>query len=485
MKVTKESSSPVEVILNVELDATDEDPFIDRSYRRTVGRLNIPGFRKGKAPRSIVESYVGRVALVQEALDFMIPETLNRALQDEEVQAFVEPRVEVTELEPVSFKATVPLEPSVDLGDFYSIRLEKEPVEISDEEVDQVLERIRRDMAPWEPVARAVQFGDLLNLSVEGEMDGEVLINDQEIDYIPETTNVLPFPGFAEHLEGMEEGEHKDFTVTVPEEYPRAEYAGKDVAFKVDVLSIKEKALADLDDEFAKGVGEGFDDMEALRSHILERVTSEAEAQSNYAFQQQSMESLLESATISASDLLLEREIENMQEERERMLRNQRLDMDTYLAYVGKTEEEFHEELRPQAQDRLNRQLVVRQLAQAEELEVSDEEIQEEIETMVVGATDENQEAMRRTLNSESMTESIRSSLMSQKVMNRLMEIVQGLEPGAGVATAEANTEEEAGAEESDSETEGIAGSEAPDAEIDSPAGQDDPSDAEESNEGA
>jgi len=487
VKVTKESSSPVEVILNVELDATDEDPFIDRSYRRTVGRLNIPGFRKGKAPRSIVESYVGRVALVQEALDFMIPETLNRALQDEEVQAFVEPRVEVTELEPVSFKATVPLEPSVDLGDFYSIRLEKEPVEISDEEVDQVLERIRRDMAPWEPVTRAVQFGDLLNLSVEGEMDGEVLINDQEIDYIPETTNVLPFPGFAEHLEGMEEGEHKDFTVTVPEEYPRAEYAGKDVAFKVDVLSIKEKALADLDDEFAKGVGEGFDDMEALRSHILERVTSEAEAQSNYAFQQQSMESLLESATISASDLLLEREIENMQEERERMLRNQRLDMDTYLAYVGKTEEEFHEELRPQAQDRLNRQLVVRQLAQAEELEVSDEEIQEEIETMVGGATDENQEAMRRTLNSESMTESIRSSLMSQKVMNRLMEIVQGLEPGAGVAEAEANTntEEETGAEESDSETEGIAGSDAPDAEIDSPAGQDDPSDAEESNEGA
>lgn len=485
MKVTKESSSPVEVILNVELDATDEDPFIDRSYRRTVGRLNIPGFRKGKAPRSIVESYVGRVALVQEALDFMIPETLNRALQDEEVQAFVEPRVEVTELEPVSFKATVPLEPSVDLGDFYSIRLEKEPVEISDEEVDRVLERIRRDMAPWEPVTRAVQFGDLLNLSVEGEMDGEVLVNDQEIDYIPETTNVLPFPGFAEHLEGMEEGEHKDFTVTVPEEYPRAEYAGKDVAFKVDVLSIKEKALADLDDEFAKGVGEGFDDMEALRSHILERVTSEAEAQSNYAFQQQSMESLLESATISASDLLLEREIENMQEERERMLRNQRLDMDTYLAYVGKTEEEFHEELRPQAQDRLNRQLVVRQLAQAEELEVSDEEIQEEIETMVAGATDENQEAMRRTLNSESMTESIRSSLMSQKVMNRLMEIVQGLEPGAGVADAEASAEEEAGAEESDSETEGIAGSEAPDAEIDSPAGQDDPSDADESNEGA
>ena len=480
MKVIKESSSPVEVILNVEMDATDEDPFIDRSYRRTVGRLNIPGFRKGKAPRSIVESYVGRVALVQEALDFMIPETLNRALQDEEIQAFVEPRVEVTELEPVSFKATVPLEPTVDLGDFYSVRLEKEPVEISDEEIEQVLERIRRDMAPWEPVTRAVQFGDLLNLNVEGEMDGETLVNDQEIDYIPETTNVLPFPGFAEHLEGMEEGEHKDFTVTVPEDYPRPEYAGKDIAFKVDVLSIKEKALADMDDEFAKGVGEGFDDMEALRSHILERVTSEAEAQSNYAFQEQSMNTLLESATISASDLLLEREIESMQEERERMLRNQRLDMETYLSYVGKTEEEFQEELRPLAADRLNRMLVVRKLAQAEELEVSAEEIQEEIETMVAGATDENQAAMRRTLNSEGMTESIRSSLMNQKVMNRLMEIVQGLEPGAAAVA-----EDQAEAEESDTETETAVEAEASQAEQENPTGQQDQSESEESNEGA
>ena len=479
MRVTKESSTPVEIILNVEMDAADEDPYIDRSYRRTVGRLNIPGFRKGKAPRSIVESYVGRIALVQDALDFMIPETLNQALQDEEIQAFVEPRVEVTELEPVSFRATVPLEPAVDLGDFYSVRLEKESVEVSDEEVDQVLERIRREMAPWEPVERPVAFGDLLNVDVVGEMDGEALLNDQEIDYIPEPTNVLPFPGFAEHLEGMEEGEHKEFIVTVPEDYPRTEFAGKDVAFKVDVLSIKEKALADLDDEFAKGVGEGFDDMAALRAHILERITGEAESQADQAFQEQSLNSLLESATITASDLLLEREIQNMQDERERMLRNQRLDLDTYLSYVGKTEEEFQDELRPVAEDRLNRMLVVRKLAQEEELDVTPEEIQAEIESILSGSTEENVGAMRRAFNSESTRESIRSSLLNQKVMARLVEIVQGLEPGAGAAT------EEAAVEQTDSETEVIAESDTADADIDAATGQADPSETEESNEGA
>ena len=463
MKITKESSSNVEVIINVEMETSDEDPYIDRSYRRTVGRLNIPGFRKGKAPRSIVENYVGRTALVQEALDFMIPETLNQVLQDEDIQAFVEPRVEVMELEPVIFNATVPLEPTVDLGDFYNVRLEKEEVEISDDEVDRVLDRIRREMAPWEPVSRPVQFGDLLNLNVKGDMDGEEVVNDQEVDYIPETTNVLPFPGFADHLEGLEGGSQKDFTVTIPEDYPRPEYAGKDVAFSVEVLTIKERALADLDDEFAKGVGDGFDDMEALRAHILERITGEAESQSSYAFQEQSMNSLLESATITASDILLEREVQSMQDERERMLRNQRLDLDTYLSYVGKSQEEFQEELRPMAEDRLNRMLVVRKLAQEEDLEVSPEEIEEEIETMLAGATEENESAMRRALNAEGTRESIRGSLLNQKVMARLVEIVQGLEPGALAEQAE---------EESDTETEVSAESETVEEASDSPTSE-------------
>ncbi len=436
MKVTRESSSPTEIILNIEMDATDEDPYIDRSYRRTVGRLQIPGFRKGKAPRSIVENYVGRTALLQEALDFMIPETLNQALQEEELQAFVEPRVVVLELEPVSFQATVPLEPAVDLGDFYNVRLEKEPVEITDEQVDQVLERLQSESAPWEPVSRPVQFGDLLNLNVQGNMDGAEVVNDGGVDYIPQTENVLPFPGFAVYLEGMVEGQRQDFILTVPEDYPRPEYAGQDVAFQVEVLSVKEKRLPELDDEFAKGVGEGFEDLAALRAHVLGRITDEAQTQADYAFQERSLASLLENATISVSDLLLEREIQNLQQEREQMLRNQRLDLDTYLTYVGKTEEEFREELRPAAADRLNRMLVVRKLAREEEIEVAPEEVQEEIDSMISSASEENSAAMRRVFNSEDTRESIRASLLNRKVMQRLVEMVQGLEVGAGAPAA-------------------------------------------------
>jgi trigger factor len=435
VKVNRESATSTEVTLNIEMDSEDEDPFIDRSYRRTVGRLQIPGFRKGKAPRSIVESYVGRTSLLQEALEFMIPETLNKVLQDEDLQAFVEPEIEVLDVEPVSFKAVVPLEPTVELGDYHSLRLEREPVEITDEQVDEVIERLRRESAPWEPVDRPVQFGDLLSVDVHGSIDGEEVVNDQGVDYVPEQENVLPFPGFSVYLEGMTEGQEKDFTLSIPEDYPRPQFAGKECQFHVKVLSIKEKALAELDDEFAKGVGEGYDSLDALREHVKNRLTEESETEANREFQSKSLEALVSQATIQASDMLYQRELENMQQEQERMLRTQRVDMDTYLSYIGKTEEEFQEELRPNAQERMTRYLVMRKLAQEEGIEVTPEEVQEEVDSMVASAGESAQQ-MRRYFSSESSRENIRGSLLNRKVMDRLVEIVQGSQDGVGTKDA-------------------------------------------------
>ncbi|MCY3691303.1 MAG: trigger factor family protein [Chloroflexi bacterium] len=147
MKVTRDNATPIELTLTVELEPEDENPFLERSYRRTVSRINIPGFRRGKAPRRIVESMVGRTALLQEALDFMVPETLDKVLTDEEVSAFAEPSIEVTELEPVSFTATIPLEPTIDLGDYRSLRIESEPVEVGEEQVDDVISRLQEEQA--------------------------------------------------------------------------------------------------------------------------------------------------------------------------------------------------------------------------------------------------------------------------------------------------------------------------------------------------
>ena len=431
MKVTKESVTSTELTVNIVMEAEDEDPFLQRSYRRTVGRLNIPGFRKGKAPRAIVESYVGREALVQEALEFMIPETLDKVLKDEDIQAFIEPQIEVTEVEPVSFKALVPLEPQVDLGAFRDIRLEKEDCDIDEDKIMEVLEQLRTESAPWEPAERAVAFGDLLNLNVSGVIEDEQVVDDKEVDYIPQTENVLPFPGFADYLLGMAEEETKQFVLTIPEDYPRPQYSGKDCSFNVEVISVKQKTLPDLDDEFAKGVGDGYDDLEALRAHVKDRLEQESESEATRKLEQESLDELVKVSTVQASDLLYQREVEMMQQERERSLQNQRIPMEAYLNYIGQTAEEFQEQMRPSAEDRLTRYLVMRKLAEEENLTVESEEVQAEIDTMVSTAG-ESEDAMRRALSSQSALDNLHSSLINRKVMERLLEIVQGEDTASG-----------------------------------------------------
>ena len=431
MKVTKESVTSTELTVNIVMEAEDEDPFLQRSYRRTVGRLNIPGFRKGKAPRAIVESYVGREALVQEALEFMIPETLDKVLKDEDIQAFIEPQIEVTEVEPVSFKALVPLEPQVDLGGFRDIRLEKEDYDIDEDKIMEVLEQLRTESAPWEPAERAVAFGDLLNLNVSGVIEDEQVVDDKEVDYIPQTENVLPFPGFADYLLGMAEEETKQFVLTIPEDYPRPQYSGKDCSFNVEVISVKQKTLPDLDNEFAKGVGDGYDDLEALRAHVKDRLEQESESEATRKLEQESLDELVKVSTVQASDLLYQREVEMMQQERERSLQNQRIPMEAYLNYIGQTAVEFQEQMRPSAEDRLTRYLVMRKLAEEENLTVESEEVQAEIDTMVSTAG-ESEDAMRRALSSQSALDNLHSSLINRKVMERLLEIVQGEDTASG-----------------------------------------------------
>ena len=431
MKVTRDNASPIEITLTVELEPEDENPFLERSYRRTVSRINIPGFRRGKAPRHIVESMIGRTALLQEALDFMVPETLDKVLTDEEVSAFGEPNIEVTDLEPVSFTATVPLEPNIDLGDYRSLRVEHEPVEISEEQVNDVLTRIQEEQSVWEPVERPAEFGDRLNLDVNGEIDGELVVDDQDVEYVPNEDNVLPFPGFAPNLIGMAEEDEREFIVTIPEDYPREQYAGKDVQFKVSCLSVKEKNVPELDDEFAKSVGDGFDDLEALRSNVRESLTNQAEASSRNELEQKSLEALCEAAIVNASPILYERELEAMQADRERMLRQQGLDLPTYLRFMGKSNEEFLEEMRPNAERRLVGGLVMRKLAEVEEIEVTDEDIQTETDRLFDMSSGEEAEQesldnLRQFLDSQSTRDNIRSSLHSRRVLERLTDITQG-----------------------------------------------------------
>ena len=463
MNVTKDSVTTTEVTLTISMDAEDEEPFLNRSYKRVASRVRIPGFRPGKAPRSVVENHLGREALVHEALEFMIPESLDQVLKDEDIKAFMEPQLEVIDMAPVSFKAVVALEPVVELGEFQSIRLEREPVEVTGEQVDHVLEDLRFEAAPWEPVERPLAFGDLVSMNVKGVIEGEEVIDDNGIDFIPQVDNNMPFPGFSVYLEGMTEEQTKEFTLTVPDDYSQENYAGKECRFNVEVLSIKEKNLPELDDEFAKGVRDGYESLEALTDYVRQRLNDEGEAAETRRLEASSLEELKKLAKIEASELVYQRELDLMYEERERSLRNQRIDMELYLSYAGQTEEEMREQMKPQAEERLNTMLMLRKLADVENIEVSDEDVEGEISTLISTTGGESEAAMKQALSTENAKESIRSSLMNRKIMARLVEITQGGEPAspaspAATATTEpeetVETEPETGPEEDSSPAE-------------------------------
>jgi trigger factor len=422
------------------MDSEDEEPFLNRSYRRLAGRVRIPGFRPGKAPRSVVESHLGRATLVQEALEFMIPESLDQVLREHEIRAFAEPQLEVLDLEPVSYKAVVPLEPEVDLGEFRSIRVEAPPVEIGQEDVDRVLENLQFESAPWEPVDRPVAFGDLVTLNVQGTIAGEEAISDEGVDFVPQLDNDFPLPGFSVYLEGMTEGQDKDFTLAVPDGYPQENYAGKDCYFHVEVVSLKEKKLPELDDEFAKGVRDGFESMEALSEHVRQRLAEEGEATAQRELERNVLEEVKKVASIQASELIYQREIESIREDHERSLRNQRLDLDTYLRFVGQTEQEWEEQLRPQAEDRLTTFLVMRKVAEQESIEVETAEIDAEIERLTENSAEESVGNLMRILNSEDSRESLRSSLLNRKVLALLVEFA--LSDGGAPAATEAEEDE-------------------------------------------
>ncbi len=439
MNVTKDSVTTTEVTLTISMDSDDEEPFLNRSYRRVASRVRIPGFRPGKAPRAVVENHMGREALVHEALEFMIPESLDQVLKDEDIQAFMEPQLEVIDMAPVSFKAVVPLEPVVELGEFQAIRLERETVEVTGEQVDHVLEDLRFESAPWEPVERPLAFGDLVTMNVKGSIEGEEVIDDNGIDYIPAMDNNMPFPGFSVYLEGMAEEQNKEFTLSVPDDYPQENYAGKECRFNVEVLAIKEKNLPELDDEFAKGVRDGYESLEALTDFVRQRLIDEAEVNETRRLEASSLEELKKLAKIEASKLVYQRELDLMYEERERSLRNQQIDMELYLSYSGQTEDELREQMKPQAEERLNTMLVLRKLADLENIEISDEDVEGEITNLISSTGGESETAMRQALNTENAKESVRSSLMNRKIMARLVEITQG---GESAATAIAEPEE-------------------------------------------
>ena len=427
MQVTQEEPQQRQAVLHIEMEDADLERYLDRAHRRVVQRLTVPGFRRGKAPRSIVERLVGRDVLLEEALELLLPEVTAKAVEEQGLEMAAPPRVEVVTREPMALRATVPLPPEVTLGDYREVRVEPEEVEVDEERVSQTLEEIRRETTPWEPVDRPVAMGDQVVMDLRGSVEGREVVNQRDVGYIV-TEEPNPVEGFGAALEGMQQGETREFTLPFPDDYRDAEMAGKPCDFFVEAKEIKGRELPELDDEFAHGVGQGYDSLEALREDVRGRHRASLEAEAQGRYEEKVLEEVLATAQIEMAPLLVQRETERLEQElrdRVQSLVRGPLGVDEYMTLLGKSAEEVQEELRPRAEMRLQRSALLNSVAEAEGCEATDEAVNAEIEGMVQEAGARGREVRRHFADAQHR-EMVARSLRARQALERLVAIARG-----------------------------------------------------------
>ncbi len=430
MNVTREPVADRQAVLHVEVDEDHLERHLERAYRRLVQRTNIPGFRKGKAPRRIFETMVGRDTLVEEALETLVPDAVAEAIKQEEIEAYGTPRVSVTSRDPLpQLDVTVPLEPTVKLGDYHALQITEEPEEVTDEQVEQALETAREGEATWEPVERPLEMGDQAVLTVEGIVDGEPVINGEDTEYVLDADGMTPVPGFAEALTGLAAGDSKEFTVSVPDDFPGPAVAGKEVRFEVQVSDVKERIVPELDDDLARSVGRGYETLDEMRKAIRSEYEAAAQAMAERRLQDRVMDELTESTEFEIPPLIVDHEVEHVLHDQQQQLARYKVSVGDYMRTAGKSSEELVNEARESAVLRLKRTLLIEEVAKAEGIEVSDEDLAIEIEALV---SDDDPESNRESLESDEGKASVRSMVTRRRAVQRLLEIVKSEEDEPG-----------------------------------------------------
>ena len=422
MKITQDDVVERQTVLHIELEEDDVDPYLNRAYQRVVQKVNIPGFRKGKAPRRIIEQYFGRESMLNEILDTMLPELTTQAITDQNLDAVGLPSIELEDLDPFQFSATVPLRPEVDLGEYSSIRIDRSPPVIEDDAIDNRIEQIRLSVATWEPTERPVEIGDMVTAQIKGTIEENTIFDEADAVYLVNEEIGRPFPGFSENLVGLETNKSSQFNLLIPEDFADSNLAGKDAHFEVTIKDIKTRILPEVDDEFAKGIGEGYESLEELKNEIQKGIQTEAEEENSRVHRESIVEALMANATVDMSPLLLQREAEHMVEEQERMVSQANMNIDDYLTSLGKTREEFVEESKSEASDRLKRSFVLEKLAKEEDIEISDEDIDERISEMFANS---EQEIPESTQNAQ-MRDYLSRSMLMEETMKKLELIASG-----------------------------------------------------------
>lgn len=424
MKVNLEKIEKNVVALEIEVEQEKFTEAVEKAYRKLAPKVNIPGFRKGKAPRAMIERKLGKEYLWEEAFDFVVPEAYFEAVKETGIETIDRPKVDVVQVEdgkPFIFKATVEVKPEVKLGDYIGLAAEKKQVEISDEDVENEVKKLQERHAQLVPVEDgAAEMNDMTVIDFEGFVDGVAFPGGTGTDYSLELGSGSFIPGFEEQLVGAKTGEEREVKVTFPETYHAPELAGKDAVFKVTVKGIKRKELAPLDDELAKDVSE-FETLGELKADIRNRLEKNATMNADLALKDELVDKAVTGSEVEVPETLIEQRIDSIIQNMNQRLGMQGLSIEDYLKYSGSNVDEMRKSYRERAEKDVKVDLVLEAISKAESIQVTEEEIDTRVEGMA-GQYNQEPATLKQWLENSGNLEPLKKSIIIDKTVDFLVE---------------------------------------------------------------
>ncbi|HEX3507581.1 MAG TPA: trigger factor [Candidatus Dormibacteraeota bacterium] len=423
LSVVTEQLPKSQVGMTIEVPAETVDATYDRVLNRLTSKARIEGFRPGRAPRSLVEARLGPAVVREEVVELLVPEIVRQALQERSIDPIESPDVEVLELErgrPARFKATISVMPEVTLGEVPTLEEPIEPIQITDEMVDRRLEDVRQPLAEITPVEREARLGDIVVIDVEVDVDGKVVDSETRKAMEAELKEGVLLPELLEAIPGANVGETRSALVKFPEDYSEPELAGKDATIKVTVQGVKEKVLPPLDDAMAKQLSNGeHETVDSFRISTRAALEASAKEMAKLDREQALVKGLVESSSVDVPTALVDRELTSQLESMERTLNRQGLKLERYFEYMGKNINQWVEEERPAAEQRLKVDLVLGEYAKRQDLEPSDEDVMAFLEEQA-GEDEELKGQVEELKRSESARRYFASRLRRRRVLDRI-----------------------------------------------------------------
>lgn len=450
MNITREDLPDRQVALTIELGPEEMEPALQKAYRQLVGRVNIPGFRPGKAPRQIFERFIGREALIEQAVEGMIGTTLHEAIDKEGIEHTDIADVHIESTSPVTVRVVLDQPAKVELPDVSDIRVEREPVEVGEDKVDEVLTELRKREGTWaapeEP--RPARMGDRVVIDMETyTIDGPVQNMTGESLSIELTTTAAPtWPQeIDENIVGMMPGDEKDFAITFPPAYPDEALREKDATVHVKLQSIEEPTLPDLDEAFAQKVAQ-LDSVDELRQRIHENLLNDAKAGAESKQVDEVIRQMVERATVEVPRALIDREVDRQFERLSERMRQSHIDPRRYFSLTGTSEDAWRAEQRDPARDRVRQTLVLGEFAQRAGIDVNDAEVEAAINERLepyVGTPSEDR--IREIFDTPEQRQQLENVLFERRLVDRLIALAEGraaelaaaAEPADGAETTE------------------------------------------------